>query len=470
MKVYNNAEIKKKSFCGSFSTTKPAIKLKFASQAETDLGTRYLTLNNSVQDPSYVRQALGYRLFRAAGLPASRINFAKVFVNGTLVDNGVFVNVEPIRESFIQNPANGFTNKTGGNLYEFERDDFLAARVPFIDVENLSRFSDKKDLTLAAQEIAKSPTNAAAVVDMSHWVRMHAMEAMLKHWDGLSDNLNNTYAYNDVAAVANPSVSAGNIKFKMIPWGLDQILQPGSTFQIDDDATLAVISKNQSPYAGQLRDRIREYRESVFGRDKMLQHEAFLTLMQTKLSGLGLTLNSDIEEVRLQLRLVRSAAYIWGGINYNADNVYVMMQGTSQAMYASDSERVGSSTTDYEVFHQGFADTRAERWFLVPGVTGTMFKNEKYPAHPWLHASASLRTPANNLYLYTTPNSDTVKAKEFYIHYEGLSADQSEFTGYFQLQSVRTGKWVRYDTGVDFSSSGRPRVHQASSGTSLYWN
>lgn len=469
-KTYTGAEIKKKSFCGSYSTTKPALKLKFSSAAETDLGTRYLTLNNSIQDPSYIRQALGYRLFRKAGLPASRINFARVYVNGTLVDNGVFVNVEPIRESFIQNPANGFTNKTGGNLYELEHtDDFTSARIPFIDVENLSRFSDKKDLTVAATEIAKSPTNIAQVVDMSHWARMHAMEALLKHWDGFADNRNNTYAYNDVVAVANPSAAAGNVKFKMIPWGLDQILQPGATFDIDDDPTVASIAKSQ--YSTQIKDRIREYRESVFGRSRIVEHEAFIDLMKTKLASIGASPNAAIEEVRQQLRLVRSGAYYLAGINLTVDNVYVMMAGTMQAMHASNSELVPNSTTDYELFHETYADTRAQRWFLHPGLTGNLFRNEKYPAHQYVHASGSLRTPANNLYMYTTNSNDTVKAKEFHIHYEGVVEPWYDATGYFQLQSVRTGRYVKFDTGVDFSASGRPRVHQTTDGfgTSLYW-
>ena len=56
------------------------------------------------------------------------------------------------------------------------------------------------------------------------------MEFFLKHWDGYAGNTNNTYIYNDVKAVAAPGVD--NIKFKMIPWGIDQTFQPDRRFKM----------------------------------------------------------------------------------------------------------------------------------------------------------------------------------------------------------------------------------------------
>ena len=62
------------------------------------------------------------------------------------------------------------------------------------------------------------------MLDMDQFLKVYAMEFFLKHWDGYADNTNNTYIYNDVTAVAAPGV--GNIKFKMIPWGIDQTSSP----------------------------------------------------------------------------------------------------------------------------------------------------------------------------------------------------------------------------------------------------
>ncbi|MEU4673265.1 CotH kinase family protein [Amycolatopsis sp. NPDC023774] len=60
------------------------------------IGSRFLTLNNSVQDSAFVRQPLDYKLFELAGLPHSRCNFARVRAPG------VFVNAEPIMPRYIE--------------------------------------------------------------------------------------------------------------------------------------------------------------------------------------------------------------------------------------------------------------------------------------------------------------------------------------------------------------------------------
>jgi hypothetical protein len=147
--------IGKKSYCGSFSTSKPALKLKFSSnenEIENLIGMQYITLNNCIQDPSYIRQPLGYLLFKQAGLPYSRCNFARVYVNDT--DYGVYLNIEPIKKRHTQNNFNGNDN---GNLYEIEEEeDFTQSIIATdrISFEGFSKYSDKQDLELAVMEIS----------------------------------------------------------------------------------------------------------------------------------------------------------------------------------------------------------------------------------------------------------------------------------------------------------------------------
>lgn len=93
--TFTDVGVKKKSFCGSINSEKPCLQIDFgkfsqatSGAAEDLIGTRYLTLNNSVQDPSFVRQPLAYTLLGMAGLPHSRCNFIRVFVNGTPVGQG----------------------------------------------------------------------------------------------------------------------------------------------------------------------------------------------------------------------------------------------------------------------------------------------------------------------------------------------------------------------------------------------
>lgn len=79
------------------------------------IGIDFLMLNNSQQDGSYVRQPLGYEIFRQGGIPYARCNFAKVIVNGQSL--GFYVNLEPMKEPYMQR---NFNNNDKGNLYETE--------------------------------------------------------------------------------------------------------------------------------------------------------------------------------------------------------------------------------------------------------------------------------------------------------------------------------------------------------------
>ena len=67
--TFTEVGVKKKSFCGSLNSEKPCLHIDFGKFSEANvpaiealIGSRYLTLNNSIQDRSYIRQPLGYRL------------------------------------------------------------------------------------------------------------------------------------------------------------------------------------------------------------------------------------------------------------------------------------------------------------------------------------------------------------------------------------------------------------------------
>ena len=205
--TFADVGVKKKSFCGSIDSNKPCLHIDFGRFGNANvpgiealIGSRYVTLNNSIQDKSYIKQTLGYRLLGMAGLPNSRCNYARVFVNGTLIGQGVggvnspgiYVNAEPIMKRYIERNFNG---NMKGNLYEIEHhDDFVEERLRFIGVESLSKFEDKADLKFACSHIkANGLAGADQMFDMDQFLKIYAMEFFLKHWDGYADNTNNTY-------------------------------------------------------------------------------------------------------------------------------------------------------------------------------------------------------------------------------------------------------------------------------------
>jgi hypothetical protein len=474
--------VKKKSFCGSLSSDKPCLHIDFGkfSDANKDpvrklIGSRYLTLNNSVQDLSYLRQLLGYKLFELAGLPHSRGNYAQVRVNGVPIGQGVagvnspgvFVNVEPIMPRYIER---NFGN-LNGNLYELEhKDDFVAARLPFIGVESLSKFDDKADLRFAIDHIAAhGVAGAAEVFDLGQFVKLYAMEFFLKHWDGYSRNTNNTYVYNDVDAVAQPGVDT--IDFKLIPWGLDQTLQPARHFRLDTAGLLAQLVRDDAGRRAQVLDQVRQYRDTVFGNRTQLDVlKPLLDGMATVLAGLGVPdVATEVTAVRKQLRLATSAGYLCGGLPGTA-GAYVRDDVTNECLHASGSESIPATAAEPgggEVVHRwrpaNVDDT--DLWCFAPLGGGQSVASKA--SGRFLHATTTTSSQGHQL-LCTREADDAAHAEEFSVTPVDPVGDPFMSSGYFTVTSIRTGLGAAF--GTDPTAAGTPRVHQDPNPSKLYFS
>ncbi|MEV6639258.1 CotH kinase family protein [Amycolatopsis sp. NPDC051371] len=470
--------IKKKSFCGSINSDKPCLHIDFGKFLDANkqpiqklIGSRYLTLNNSIQDASYVRQLLGYKLFELAGLPYSRGNFARVLVNGTPIGQGtgagspgVFVNVEPIMPRYIERNF----DTTKGNLYELEhKDDFVDERFDLIGVESLSKFEDKADLRFAVDHIAANGlAGASEVFDLDQFVKVYAMEFFLKHWDGYSRNTNNTYVYNDVDAVAAPGVD--DVRFKMIPWGLDQTLQPARHFRIDTAGLLAKLVRDDPGRRAQLIGQIRAYRDSVFGfKTQETVLKPLLERMAALLTGLGVPdVPAQVTTVRKQLRLATSAGYLRGGLP-GADGAHVREDVTNECMHAGGTETLPADPGSFEVVHRPRpADVDdADLWCFDTLGAGKSLTSKA--SGRFLYASTTESSPGRKL-LGTRAADDADHAEEFSVVPVDPPDDEFTFSGYFTLRSVRTGASAAF--GTDPTASGRPRVHQDPTASKLYFS
>jgi hypothetical protein len=489
--TFTNVGIKKKSFCGSIDSNKPCIHVDFGkgnnagqAQAEALIGTRYVTLNNSIQDKSFVKQTLGYRMMDMAGLPNSRCNYARVFVNGTLIGQGaggvnapgIFINAEPIMKQYIER---NFPDNKKGNLYEIaHKNDFLEERLEFIGVEDLSKFKDKADLKFATEHIkANGLAGADQVIDMEQYLKLYAMEFLLKHWDGYADNTNNTYLYNDVDAVATPGV--GDIKFKFVPWGIDQTLQPNRPFKLGRDGLIAQLVRNDDARRKLLMDQIRAYRETLFSREhQQTVLKPLLDQMQGLLTGFGVpNVVAEIDSFRQQLRLAESAAYIFTGLPGPSEPVYILKHDTSDCLHASNTESIppdAQPPVNFEVYHQQLFDNNQppDLWVLNDLGTGKSLTNLGFNRN--LHASGTQVTPAGHKLLYTCAPSNGDHGEEFTVVPVPVPVDDPAnppgrfaFTGYFNLVSVRTTEMAKF--GTDMTPQGRPRVHQELPGSNLYF-
>lgn len=201
--------IRKKGFIGSLDNQFPSLKVKFDQYVDQRpiKGIDVLTLNNNKQDQSLVSQFLTYQLFNAAGVHASRVNFARVTVNGQYL--GIYSNVETIGKPFLQRR---FGNDSG-SLYEGTLADFYPKAIDRIEAKNKND-DRRKLLRLAELLAAKDELKLAGIeqlVDIDNFLRFWAVESLIGFWDGYSNNQNNYWMYEN----------RDNGKFYFMPWGAD---------------------------------------------------------------------------------------------------------------------------------------------------------------------------------------------------------------------------------------------------------
>ena len=229
--------IRKKGFLGSLSESKPSLKVKFNEYVpgQRFSGWKRMTLNNSVQDPSYMNQCLGYRLFEAAGVPAPRCSFATVRVNGRNL--GVYVHVESIKKPFLGR----YFDDTSGNMYEGTlsdfRPDWVATYERKTNESDPLGSEDRSDLlaivgALTLEDDAVLLTALGGLIDLDSFYSFWVVESMLAHWDGYAGNNNNHYIY------ADPATG----KFTFIPWGADQLFGDGPDW-LDFVMTRGIITR-----------------------------------------------------------------------------------------------------------------------------------------------------------------------------------------------------------------------------------
>ncbi len=209
---YPQVGVRKKGFLGSLSETKPSLKVKLDEYVDGQeiLGLDKLTFNNSQQDGSYLHQCLAYDLFRSAGVPASRCNFAHVTVNGD--DLGLFVHVESLDKEFLEKNF----DDPEGKFYEGTLSDFRPEFTGTFDLKTEDVTDDRSHIDALTDALA-DPDDSGLIerleplVDLDAYYTFWAMEVLTRHWDGYASNTNNFYLYDD----------PDSGRFQFVPWGVD---------------------------------------------------------------------------------------------------------------------------------------------------------------------------------------------------------------------------------------------------------
>lgn len=238
---------------GTYLTSMRGAKRSF--KVEFDKGERLgdlkkLNLNSGVMDPTKVREALAYSVYRAAGVPACRTAFAEVTltVPGKYENEylGLYTAVEQVDKAFLARhfkKGSGLLLKPEGiRGVPFLGDDPAAYEKPFnvksdADPEGMKRLVAFTKLVNRADE-ATFRKDIGTFLYVPSFTRFLAASVMLASLDGFIGMGHNYYLY------LNPESN----KFVFLPWDLD--LSFGGFFIFGQPEQQAELSLDR-PYQGE---------------------------------------------------------------------------------------------------------------------------------------------------------------------------------------------------------------------------
>lgn len=216
-KVYSRVAMHLKGAIGSFRPIdqNPSITLDFDRHVPRQRfhGLDKISLNNSVQDPTYASERLARELFREAGIPSPRAGWASVRLNGR--ELGLYVLVEGYNRRFLEQHF----DDARGNLY----DGGLAQEIDGTGKQPVNSGRNPKDQKRLAELLEASRDanlesrfeRMSRVLDVDRFATFTALEVAINHWDGYSGNRNNYRIYHE------PVMD----RLVFLPHGLDQTFQ-----------------------------------------------------------------------------------------------------------------------------------------------------------------------------------------------------------------------------------------------------
>ena len=224
--VYTNVMAHLKGSAGSFRhfDDRPAITLNFSKKAKGQKfhGWTKISLNNSVQDSTYICELLAREMFVAAGVPAPRATHATVVVDGR--DLGLYVVTEGWGKPFLKQHF----SDVSGNLYDggFVQD--IDGNVSVASGDKPDDHSDLERLVAAAQEGDASVRWEALqkVLDVDRFITLLALDTLICNWDGYGINRNNYRVFHDKSTD----------RMVFMPHGLDQLFGGGG--RMGPDSTI----------------------------------------------------------------------------------------------------------------------------------------------------------------------------------------------------------------------------------------
>jgi spore coat protein CotH len=195
------------------------IKLNYIKTSQSYNNIDKLKLSNVIQDPSFVREALSYEIARKY-MPASKANYANVFINDTLI--GIYTNVEAVNGEFLQqhygSSDNVFVKCNPENLDLFGENSNLnlsqgndsTQYYPLYDMKSIYGWAGLYELM---DTLNNYPNSIENVLNIDRTLWMHAFNYALINFDSYVGYAQNYYLYKDNNGRFNPILWDLNMSF-----------------------------------------------------------------------------------------------------------------------------------------------------------------------------------------------------------------------------------------------------------------
>jgi hypothetical protein len=169
-----------------------------------------MNLNAEYVDQTLLRTYLGYDLFRRVGVPAPRVAYAPLYLNGAY--GGLFVQIEQVDERFLAS----WGLPPHGNLYKSDAGDFhMISYDQILDAypKKSNRDAPSTDLyefLLAVNYLSDDafPSTIGDQMDVNGWIDWYAVNVLIGNYEMVAKNF---YLYHSFA----------DDRWHILPWDVD---------------------------------------------------------------------------------------------------------------------------------------------------------------------------------------------------------------------------------------------------------
>jgi spore coat protein CotH len=374
---------------GGGSEMAAAGKLKHNFKVEFDhydtdgrfYGLKTLNLNAGAADPTRGREALGYAVYRAAGVPAPRTAYAEVTL--TLPGKydkellGLYTGIEQVDKTFLKDRfknAGGLlmkpehTNGVRWPVFDYRGDDWEQYKTPCGAKREPSKNEAQRVIEFARlihkADDEKFRTELGSYLDVDEFLRFLACTSFVSNMDSIFTTSHNVYIY------LNPETN----KFVFIPWDLDLAF---AGFPVMGSAEKLMDLSLTHPYPGEnkLVDRLLADKEVSARYQKLLKELAATCFSKEKLLKDIDTMEKTTKEIIAREKKAAEARKERGGFNF------MSMMGPTPDLRTFVENRTKSVAAQLDGKSKGYVP--ASLGFFLPagkpGETKSDDKKEKKP-------------------------------------------------------------------------------------------